>query len=329
MTLDDLTMIDLCTCSVKKALGPVALVAFTNTPAPILQAIMGSGQAEAPRRGGRTRRRASMAAMPSGNFELPAESSSRRLKEQDNRTVSSNGSTGSGECEPRRARRGRRASMVGSTSELAGSSHSQDSGPDYGYGYGDGAPSAPAPGRRRGRRMSAIGGGGYNAAPAPEVDYGYGDTSTYDDKFGKTAAKEEDSRRDRPRMERSRSKNFDLEDIVTGGSGAPPEGSTRHLGAAPRPGNTMAVPMTLPDVKKGRPRRRASMLGAVGDAVGAVGGAVGLGAKKLDDENRGQKKRILKDRKGRKKEVDDNLPSAGPRLDGERRRQGTMLERFA
>jgi hypothetical protein len=305
---------------------------------------------EAPKEGrtrtARPRRRASIA----GNVN--------RAPSEDSNASTASGATGisgtsgaSGDPPRRAPRRGRRMSLVGSAAPSS-SDLSVDTA-DYGYGepqapagtdygYGDAPTSAapaPVPGaRRRGRRMS-VGGAPPPPTPAPaaEADYGYGqEASSYDDKFGgkpsSEAPKEEGAPRERRKMERARSGHLDIQDILATGGENPGIASSRQLGGAPHPTNNVAPPtMVLPDVQKARPRRRASLVGSLGGAavgvVGAIGGTLGGGGGKLDDDV------DRKDKKGRTRHSKSHEPEEvevpGSNSRSERRRQGTMLERFA
>lgn len=226
-----------------------------------------------------------------------------------------------------RRRRGRRASVsTGSANHELGamSTHSVESletdfvdGNEHKEDHGAGGH-----GRRRGRRSSMGGNEDGNAEP--------GAATSYDAKFGGTKAATEDdddqTKGSRPRVHRSRSKlDIDVNDLSN------PSGGGGQVGAAPRQGNSMAMPIVVPDVEKNKGRRRGSMLGAVGSVAGAVSnaavGAVVGGKSKLDDEEGGGRRRLLKDRSGGRGEGDEELPEAS--MSSERRRQGTMLERFS
>ena len=339
----------------------------------------------APRQRNRARRRASLASpagppseTPSQELVLPGgdgEKSRRRRGggggggggSVDGSVMSYNSNISSVSGSGSRPRRGRRASMAGSTpptTSLSQSAHTPE--PDYGYeesarptlqrsnssdvdyGYGPSNGNGPAAPRRRGRRMSI---GAPTVPVNNEVDYGYGggggggsEQDAYDAKFGGGASKELDEEPAQPQRTRGKRvvgiSDIKNADLASGSSGTGT--SSRQLGANPRPTNSMVTPMTIPDVEKPRRQRRASMLGAVGGAVGAVGGAVvgtvgtvagaAVGVKVAEDgEGKGRPK-MFKNRKGRDMSSRDLLSQEDlehkHNKSSERFRQGTMMERF-
>jgi len=150
-------------------------------------------------------------------------------------SVSSGDSTmsnGSGDEAPRpRPRRGRRASVSGGGASSLGQSSLHA---DYRYGAAE---------------PSGFGGGGDE-----QVDYGYGDLQP------DSAPKEEKPQRER----RQRSGASNLLDDLKGGDYSAPSKNSRNVGAGAAATNSMIVPMVVPMAEKEkRPRRRASLIGAI------------------------------------------------------------------
>lgn len=175
--------------------------------------------------------------------------------------------------------------------------------------------SAEAPRRpRRGRRASVSAGSGFNSAhSAPDsgfghdhdhVDYGYGDDhhSAGDGAdYGYGDPADSAPKQEKPQRER-RTRGFDanklVDDLKSGDMGVSKQTSSRQLGVGAG-ANSMVAPMVLPMAqdKQPRPRRRASLIGAVG-----------LGGPK------------------KTKEV-EKTPQYDPSQDRERRANNSLLER--
>lgn len=179
---------------------------------------------------------------------------------------------------------------------------------------------------RRGRRS------GPSSMDNQDADYGYGDAQptgfgnfetndSADYGYGEEESAPADWLKDRSSNQRKLLDNFRGGDIGGGGGGPTRQSSSRNALAAQNAANIM-LPMAA-DMEKQpqRPRRRASLIGAIG---------VGPKADTLTDDadkNRRAGLSLFKDRK--KTKSPDDVPQYDPSKDRDRRNANSLLERVS